>query len=409
MAVVERVAAIVQPRVTQQRTSERKPLPTAGETLLLTLANAAGDDLLVTMANGTELRLVGLNRLSQAFRPGDTLLMQVLATEPHLELGFREAPNPNPSSNSSNSSAPPLTQFKAMQLDQAVLKQIAWQLPDPAALATAWRALAQEHWTRPPPELWSRLSGEPWTHPPGEHWTPPTGEPRARATGEEATRPPGEQWTRPATESRARPAAGSWKTAGGEPWTRSAAEPWPRAQDLPGVAASGPRAGTAALFREPAYMANHTANERWVLPVYAWAGMQLLLRLVVAIDRARRKPARRGLPLALQLGLSPPTMGGIVLHVQSSDDDIELVVACEQRPSLLTIQQALPSVASALSRAGLRMRRAQVTQGNAVLSVVNENSSSMLPPHLDVELPPISLFRAAAEAAIVILQSRPRA
>ncbi len=72
MAVVDRVAAIVQPRVTQQRTGERRTLPTPGETLLLTLADATGDDLLVTMANGTELRLVGLNRLSEALRPGDT-------------------------------------------------------------------------------------------------------------------------------------------------------------------------------------------------------------------------------------------------------------------------------------------------------------------------------------------------
>jgi hypothetical protein len=39
---------------------------------------------------------------------------------------------------------------------------------------------------------------------------------------------------------------------------------------------------------------------------------------------------------------------------------------------------------------------------------VNENSTSMLPPHLDVELPSPSLFRSAAEAAIVILQLRPR-
>jgi hypothetical protein len=156
-------------------------------------------------------------------------------------------------------------------------------------------------------------------------------------------------------------------------------------------------------------MANPTTQDRWVLPVYAWAGMQLMLRLVVAIDRARRKPQRKGLPLALQLGLSPPSMGGIVLHVQSSGEDVELLVACEQRASMLAIQQALPSIASALSRAGLRLRRAQVTQGNASLSVVNENSSSMLPPHLDVELPSSSLFRSAAEAAIVILQLRPRA
>lgn len=320
---VERVAAIVQPRIAQ-RIGERKALPTPGETLLLTLADATGDDLLVTMANGTELRLVGLNRLAEALRPGDTLMMKVLATEPHLELGFRESPDSSSSASSGNS-APPLTQYKAMQLDQAVLKQIAWQLPDPAALATSWRSLAQEHWTRPP-------SGD----------------------------------------------------------------------------SQGPSAGTAALFREPAFMANPTANERWLLPVYAWAGMQLMLRLVVAFDRARRKPARRGLPLALQLGLSPPSMGGIVLHIQSSDEDVEMVVACEQRPSLLAIQQALPSIASALSRAGLRLRRAQVTQGNAVLSVVNENSSSMLPPHLEVELPSASLFRSAAEAAIVILQLRPR-
>jgi hypothetical protein len=326
---VERVAAIVQPRVAQ-RIGERKPLPTPGETLLLTLADATGDDLLVTMANGTELRLVGLNRLAEALRPGDTLMMRVLATEPHLELGFRESPDLNSSASNGNSS-PPLTQYKAMQLDQAVLKQIAWQLPDPAALATSWRSLAQEHWTRPPGEQWALATGA--------HWT---------------------------------------------------------------------RAGTAALFREPAFMANPTANERWLLPVYAWAGMQLMLRLVVAIDRARRKPARRGLPLALQLGLSPPSMGGIVLHIQSSDEDVEMVVACEQRPSLLAIQQALPSIGSALSRAGLRLRRAQVTQGNAVLSVVNENSTSMLPPHLEVELPSAALFRSAAEAAIVILQLRPR-
>lgn len=379
MAVVDRVAAIVQPRVAQ-RIGERKPLPTPGETLLLTLAEAAaGDDLLVTMANGTELRLVGLSRLSEALRPGDTLLMQVLATEPHLELGFREAPAPNVSNGSSTSNGsagPPLTQYRAMQLDQAVLKQIAWQLPDPAALATSWRTLAQEHWTRPPGEHWTRPAAEPWALATGAH--------RTRAAGEPGARAPGEQWSRPGTE------------------------PWTRAPDHAGGDASGPRAGTAALFREPAFMANATSHERWVLPVYAWAGMQLMLRLVVAIDRSRRKPQRRGLPLALQLGLSPPAMGGIVLHVQSSEEDVELVVACEQRSSLLAIQQALPSIASALSRAGLRLRRAQVTNGNAVLSVVNENSSSMLPPHLDVELPSGSLFRAAAEAAIITLQLRPK-
>lgn len=320
---VERVAAIVQPRVTQHRTGDRKPLPAPGETLLLTLADTTGDDLLVTMANGTELRLVGLNRSAAGLRPGDTLLMQVMATEPHLELALRD-----PSTASSPSSnAAPLTQHKAMQLDQAVLRQIAWQLPDPAALANSWRALAQEHWTRPP----SYASTDP----------------------------------------------------------------------------NGARAGTAALFRDPMLMPNPSGQERWLLPVYAWAGMQLMLRLVVAIDRARRKPARRGLPLALQLGLAPPAMGSIVLHVQSSGDDMELLVASEQRSSLLAIQQALPSIASSLSRAGLRLRRAQVTHGNALLSVVNENSTAMLPPHLVVELPSPSLFRAAAEAAILILQLRP--
>lgn len=325
---LERVAAIVQPRAIQQQlTGDRRPLPvpapTTGDSLLLTLANAVGDDLFVTMANGTELRLVGLNRTTAGLRPGDTLMMQVLATEPHLELAFRD-----PSTSSSpTASSPPLTQHKAMQLDQAVLRQIAWQLPDPAALASSWRALAQEHWTRPP---------------------------------------------------------------GYSP-----------------ADSNGARAGTAALFRDPMLMPNQGANERWLLPVYAWAGMQLMLRLVVAIDRARRKPARRGLPLALQLGLAPPAMGSIVLHVQSSGEDVELLVASEHRSSLLAIQQALPGIASSLSRAGLRLRRAQVTHGNAALSVVNENSSEMLPPHLIVELPSASLFRAAAEAAIAVLQLRP--
>jgi hypothetical protein len=321
---VERVAAIVQPRVTQQRNGERRPLPAAGDTLLLTLADTTGDDLLVTMANGTELRLVGLNRVTAGLRPGDTLLMQVVATEPQLELAFRDSP-----ASLQHGTAPvPLTHHKAMQLDQAVLRQIAWQLPDPAALASSWRALAQEHWTRPP--------------------------------------------------------------------------------GFAGADSQSSRAGTAALYRESTFMPNPAAYDRWVLPVYAWAGMQLMLRLVVAIDRARRKPARRGLRLALQLAMAPPAMGNIVLHVQSVDEDVELIVASDQRPSLLAIQQALPGIASALGRAGLRLRRAQVTHGNAVLSVVNENSSTMLPSHLTVELPSAALFRAAAEAAIVILQLRPR-
>lgn len=323
---VERVAAIVQPRVIQQRTGDRRPLPTPGDTLLLTLADSAGDDLLVTMANGTELRLVGLNRMTAGLRPGDTLSMQVLATEPHLELALRDSST----ASAESTNVPSLTQTKAMQLDQAVLRQIAWQLPDPAALASSWRTLAQEHWTRPP------------------------------------------------------------GYAGTDP--------------------NAARAGTAAFFRDPLFTPNQPTNERWLLPVYAWAGMQLMLRLVVAIDRARRKPARRRVPLALQLGLAPPSMGSIVLHVQSSpeEDDVELLVASEQRSSLLAIQKALPGIASALSRADLRLRRAQVTQGNALLSVVNENTAAMLPPDLSVELPPTSLFRAAAEAAIAILQLRPR-
>lgn len=322
---VERVAAIVQPRITQQRTGERKPLPTPGDTLFLTLADTTGDDLLVTMANGTELRLVGLNRMTAGLRTGDTLMMQVLATEPHLELALRDPST----ANSTSANVAPLTQHKAMQLDQAVLRQIAWQLPDPAALANSWRTIAQEHWTRPP------------------------------------------------------------GYAGTDP--------------------NAAKAGTAALFRDPMFMPNPTAHERWLLPVYAWAGMQLMLRLVVAIDRARRKPTRRRLPLALQLGLAPPAMGSIVLHVQSSDDAVELLVASEHRSSLLAIQQAIPGISSSMSRAGLRLRRAQVTHGNALLSIVNENSSAMLPPHLAVELPSASLFRAAAEAAIAILQLRPRA
>src|SRR5690349_16550549 len=116
MTGVDRVAAIVQPRTTQ-RIAERRPLPTPGETLLLTLADAAGDDLLVTTANGTELRLMGLNRLAEGLRRGDTLMMQVVATEPHLELAFRDTPaanTANTTNTANGNSAAALTQHKAM-------------------------------------------------------------------------------------------------------------------------------------------------------------------------------------------------------------------------------------------------------------------------------------------------------
>jgi hypothetical protein len=142
---LERISAIVQTRPAQARAESR--VPANGESLLLTCAEPIGPDLLAITSDGLALRLAGLARWQRDLQPGDLLRMRVLANEP-LELALESSPLRGAmlGADDADLGTHVMTQHTAMRLDQALLRQMSWQMPNAAALALSWRHLAQERW-----------------------------------------------------------------------------------------------------------------------------------------------------------------------------------------------------------------------------------------------------------------------
>ncbi|HSD40219.1 MAG TPA: flagellar hook-length control protein FliK [Rhodocyclaceae bacterium] len=135
----DRISAVAHTLPAQSRGSAlRQRAPAAGETMRLTYADTVGDDLLVSAGDGRTLRLTGLANLGQELSEGDVLLVRVLSSMPNLELELfgsltrQGRPTGQPM---------PAAEPASMRFDQAALRQVSWRAPDPAVLATSWRAL----------------------------------------------------------------------------------------------------------------------------------------------------------------------------------------------------------------------------------------------------------------------------
>ncbi|HMN43165.1 MAG TPA: hypothetical protein PKE27_01200 [Povalibacter sp.] len=142
---LERISALVQARPLQGR-HDRLPAP--GESLLLTYGEAAGDGHLATLSNGMTLRVPVPAQWQRSLQAGDALRVRVLANEPVLELEVEAGPIRSGASAArvQEEGAAAVTRQAAMRLDQAALRQMAWQAPDAAALAQSWRDLALARW-----------------------------------------------------------------------------------------------------------------------------------------------------------------------------------------------------------------------------------------------------------------------
>jgi hypothetical protein len=134
---IDRIPAIVPSPGPRPRTGANSRLPVPGETLLLTHSESV-DEVLATTAGGASIRLTGLDALSRALQPGDTLTARVLALNPVLELQLFSARPEN---------ARPLTlsDHPAMRLDLAELRTVIWRAPNAAALALSWQAQSSAH------------------------------------------------------------------------------------------------------------------------------------------------------------------------------------------------------------------------------------------------------------------------
>lgn len=320
---LERISALVQARPLPGRAYPHAPRP--GESLLLTYGEATDADQIATLSNGMTLRLTGLGRWQQDLRPGDALRVRVLATDPALELEIESGPIRTGTQMAAEDEGPAtMNRHAAMRLDQAALRQMTWQAPNPAALAKSWHGLALDRWGT---QLSMRPSGA----------TVPT-------------------------------------TMIGPPPFR---EP----------------AGTAAPAMEP-----------WLLPVYAWGGVQMMLGLIYGGQRERKGRARRQQSPLLRLELAPPALGPVVLHVHWLTGGIDLTISVQQPHAAELVQQALPRIAQSLAQAGVVLADLRLTQDDAViarfdLSRLREQGMQLAPPRSS-----LALFRALSETAVVLLQ-----
>lgn len=140
---VDRISAVAQALPLQARgAGGRQRVPAAGETMHLTYAETVGDDLLVATSDGRTLRLTGLAAVGQELTDGDVLLVRVLRNSPDLELELFGSV----SRQGRPAMTPMSAEQAAMRFDQAALRQISWRSPDPAVLATSWRALVHGQW-----------------------------------------------------------------------------------------------------------------------------------------------------------------------------------------------------------------------------------------------------------------------
>ncbi|HEY4367411.1 MAG TPA: hypothetical protein VGN07_09295 [Steroidobacteraceae bacterium] len=327
---LDRISAVVQSRPVPPRADQSLPSP--GELLLLTYADAEGADILATMGNGVALRLAGLSQWRRDLQPGDTLKVRVVSSDPILELEM-EPPVRGVVAEEDpvEAGGPVVSRQAAMRVDQAALRQMAWQAPNAAALALSWRTQAQERWNGRMPVY------------------------EGVAEGSTAT---------PATML-------------------------------------GP-----APFREPPSALPPPNLERWLFPVYAWGGTQMMLGLLDADEeRDSRRSARRKNPI-LRLELAPAALGRIVLQVQWIPGGIQMVVAVEHDESGHLVREAMPLVAAALSRAGLRLQRLRLQRIDA-LSSHGEGPDPLAQARFAAHASSLALFRVLAEAAVVLLQVLP--
>lgn len=327
---LDRISAVIHSRPSQARAGQG--LPAAGQSLLLTYDDVHGNDVLATMSNGLALRLAGLGRWQRDLQPGDTLRVRVLASDPVLELEVEGKPGRAAAADAdADANTSTMSRHAAMRLDQAALRQMAWQAPNAAALALSWRNLALERWG--------------------------AGVPAREAAGEVS--------------------AATLTTM------------------------LGP-----APFREPASTLPPPNLERWLFPVYAWGGMQMMLGLGESGDdaAARRQGRRRN--LALRLELAPAALGRVVLHVQWMSGGIQLQIAVERVESVQLVRDVLPVLTTALTRAGLRLTRFRLTQGSAAVAGLREGPD-LLQVHFATQASSLLLFRALTETAVVLLQVVP--
>ena len=139
--------------------------------------------------------------------------------------------------------------------------------------------------------------------------------------------------------------------------------------------------------------------EAWRFAVYGWGGQRLLLRVLAGDeDEEGAQPRRRG-KVALRVELIIIGIGRVVIQMEPAGDGVLLELAADEEAALRHLRLALPGIADAIRRAGLRVVRCRLNRQLHAQRV--HGNYPMQSAAAALSLP---LFRAMAEVALLLTQ-----
>ncbi|MCC7698034.1 hypothetical protein [Janthinobacterium sp. EB271-G4-7A] len=153
-----------------------------------------------------------------------------------------------------------------------------------------------------------------------------------------------------------------------------------------------------ALLREGARPPLSVDSEAWRFAVYGWGGQRLLLRVLASDEDEDATPRRRG-KAALRVELIIIGIGRVVIQMEPAGDGVLLELAADEEAALRHLRLALPEIADAVRRAGLRVVRCRLNR-----QLHAQRVHGNYPMQAGAASLSLALFRAMAEVALLLTQ-----
>ncbi|MFZ4877842.1 hypothetical protein ACL9RI_22390 [Janthinobacterium sp. Mn2066] len=154
-----------------------------------------------------------------------------------------------------------------------------------------------------------------------------------------------------------------------------------------------------ALLREGPRPPLLLDSEAWRFAVYGWGGQRLMLRVLASDEDDEHAPARRRAKVALRVELMIAGIGRVLIQMEPVGDGLLLELAAEEESAIRHLRLALPEIADAVRRAGLRVVRCRLNRQLHAQRV--HGNFAMQAAAASLSLP---LFRAMAEVALLLTQ-----
>ena len=154
-----------------------------------------------------------------------------------------------------------------------------------------------------------------------------------------------------------------------------------------------------ALLREGPRPPLTVDSEAWRFAVYGWGGQRLLLRVLASDEDEDGAPPKRRGKVALRVELLIAGIGRVVIQMEPAGDGVLLELAADEEAALRHLRLALPEIADAVRRAGLRVLRCRLNRQLHAQRV--HGNYPMQAAAAALSLP---LFRAMAEGALLLTQ-----